>query len=85
MNFKASESYVFQSDDVGVLAVPQKNFHFLRRVPLGFINDLRLHQSTFFKGQGTTQTHTSIETPKRRPCCVASQRRHGDEELTLTA
>ena len=32
-----------------MLAVPQQNLHFLCRVPLGFINDLHLDQSTFQK------------------------------------
>lgn len=34
-------THIFQSDDVGVLPVPQKNFNLFRGVSLALVNDLR--------------------------------------------
>ena len=34
-------THIFQSDDVGVLPVPQKNFNLFRGVSLALVDDLR--------------------------------------------
>ena len=79
-------THIFQSDDVGVLPVPQKNFNLFRGVSLALVNDLRkgvhvavledqlqspdLPQSPMLQGV-ESQRHTFHLTCRRAPCCRA--------------
>lgn len=37
---RALLTHVLQSDDVGMLAIAQEDFHLVRRIPFGFVDDL---------------------------------------------
>lgn len=49
-------THILQSDDVGMLAVAQEDFHLVRRIPFGFIDDLVM------KMKSSTQRYNEVMT-----------------------
>lgn len=54
-------THIFQSDDVGVLPVPQKNFNLFRGVSLALVDDLRKGGACGSVGESTLESLPATE------------------------